>query len=148
MKKFLFAFALLGLTSFAVQAQTCCSKAGKNASNAKSEASCHESDAASTAASLDDSIEKRVDGTTGKVTFVRRSVDANSGQATYIPVEYNTETKRFVNQSPETKAECVKEGKTSACCANGSSGQGGTCCTKESSSKTSATSVKLIKSQN
>lgn len=143
MKRFLLAFALLGFVSFAAQAQTCCAKAGKTASGVKSEASCSSSTSeAFKAASLDDSIEQRVDNTTGKVSFVRREVDASTGHASYVPVEYSTETKRFVNQAPEMKADCHKEGKTAACCANGT----GACCTKESSSKTSSTSVKLIKS--
>ena len=160
MKKFLLLFALVGFASFAVQAQTCCSKSAKGAT---SEASCSSS-AAAKAASLDDSIEKRVDNNTGKVTYVRRSVDASTGQATYIPVEYSAETKQFVNESPVKKADCSKEekagchgegkasttsadSKTPACCANGTATSGSACCTKESSSKTSSTSVKLIKSQ-
>lgn len=145
MKRFLLAFALLGFVSFAAQGQSCCAKAGKTA-GVKSDISCSSSSSNSEAfkaASLDDSIEQRVDNTTGKVSFVRREVDASTGQATYVPVEFSSETKRFVNQAPEMKADCHKEGKTTAaCCANGT----GACCTKESSSKTSSTSVKLIKS--
>jgi len=148
MKKFLFVFVLLGFTSFALQAQSCGSKEAKTTSSAKMDACCS-STAAATAASLDDSIEKRVDKKTGNVSYVRRTVEASTGKATFVPVEYNAETKQFVNQSPDKKAECSKEekaachgagkasttsadGKKPACCENSTA----SCC-KDSGSKSS-----------
>ena len=142
MKRILLAFALIGFASFAVQAQSCCSKAAKGTS-AKTETSCSES-AAVKAASLDESIEQRVDANTGKVSFVRRSVTA-TGDASYTPVEYCSESKSFKEVSAE-KASChegAKAGTTSAdgakpaCCAEG----------KASKTKTSSTSVKLNKTK-
>ncbi len=136
MKRILFVFALVSFAAFAAQAQSCCSKGtAKSASADKSEAAC--SDDAIKAASMDDSIEQRTDANTGKVTFVRRTVDASTGEANYAPVEYCTETKKFINQSPE-KASCHGDSKASA-------GKAG-CCSKEGSAKTSSTSVKLSKS--
>ncbi|MCB9284954.1 MAG: hypothetical protein H6563_12830 [Lewinellaceae bacterium] len=146
MKRILFVFALIGFASFAVQAQTCCSKAAKGTS-AKTETSCSES-AAVKAASLDDSIEQRVDANTGKVSFVRRSVDASTGEATYIPVEYCNESKSFKTAAAE-KASCDKEGAKAGCCAEGKAGSaGGACCAKDSKAKSSSTSIKLNKTNN
>ena len=166
MKRFLLAFALIAFASFAVQAQTCCKSA--KGTKAKSEASCSQS-AAVKAASLDDAIEKRVDENSGKVSFVRRTVDAATGEAAFTPVEYCTESKRFINQAPEKtschgaakasttsadakKASCTgaANAKNASCCADGkkvSSKDGAACCTKDSKAKTSTTSVKLIKSR-
>lgn len=146
MKKFLFVFALLGFTSFALQAQNCGSKEAKSASNSKMDACCSSS-AAAKAASLDDSIEKRVDEKTGQVSYVRRTVEASTGKAVFVPVEYNAEAKQFVNQSPDKKTECSKkekaachgtgkasttsiDGKNPACCENGNT----SCCKNGSKS--------------
>lgn len=150
MKRFLIAFALLGFVTFSAQAQSCCSK-GKSASADKSEASCSTTEATK-AASLDDSIEQRTDANTGKVSFVRRSVNAATGEASFEAVEYCSESKRFINKSPE-KADCHADGKASAtsgkskskkdCCEGGDKGGAG--CAKDSKSKASSTSVKLSK---
>lgn len=136
MKRILLAFTLVAFAAFAAQAQSCCSKGGaKSASAEKSEGAC--SSDVLKAASLDDSIEQRIDAQTGKVSFVRRTVDASTGEASYVPVEYCGETKKFINQS--------SKGKSAACCSDPNGGHAG-CCSKEGSSKTSSTSVKLTKS--
>lgn len=134
MKRILFVFALVSFAAFAAQAQSCCSKGAKSASADKSEAAC--TNDAAKAASMDDSIEQRTDANTGKVSFVRRTVDASTGEASYVPVEYCTETKKFINQSSE---------KSAACCTDSKGSKAG-CCSKEGSAKSSSTSVKLSKS--
>jgi hypothetical protein len=138
MKKLFFVLALVGFASFAAQAQSCCAKGAKGASASadKTEASCSTS-AADKAASLDDSIEKRVDEASGKVSFVRRTVNAASGESTYAPVEYCSESNAFVSKSGDKKA----------CCADGKKSEGGACCSKESKSKASKTSAALIKAE-
>ena len=159
MKKILLVFALIGFAAFAAEAQSCCSK-GKSASADKTEASCTSS-AAAKAAAIDENIEERVDAQTGKATYVRRTVDAASGEASYTPVEYCSESKRFINQAPqkEAKASChdgEKAGKTSSAAGCCSSKEGAakktsssaSCCSKEKASKASSTSVKLTKSEN
>jgi hypothetical protein len=135
MKRILFVFALVSFAAFAAQAQSCCSKGtAKSASAGKSEAAC--TNDAIKAASMDDSIEQRTDANTGKVTFVRRTVDASTGEANYAPVEYCTETKKFINKSSE---------KSAACCTDSKGSKAG-CCSKPGSAKASSTSVKLSKS--
>jgi hypothetical protein len=160
MKKILLAFALISFAAFTAEAQTCCSK-GKSASADKTEASCTSS-AAAKAAAIDENIEERVDAQTGKATYVRRTVDAATGEAAYTPVEYCSDSKRFINQSPqkEGKASChdgEKAGKTSSaegCCsskegaAKKTSSSSASCCSKDKASKASSTSVKLTKSEN
>jgi hypothetical protein len=139
MKKLFFVLALVGFASFAAQAQSCCSKGAKGASASadKTEASCSTS-AADKAASLDDSIEKRVDEASGKVSFVRRTVNAASGESTYAPVEYCSESNAFVSKSGDKKA----------CCTDGKKSKGdAACCSKESKSKASKTSAALIKAE-
>ncbi|MBK7410297.1 MAG: hypothetical protein IPL49_07625 [Saprospirales bacterium] len=156
MKRILLVFALIGFASFAVQAQSCCDKGAKGTSSAaKSEASCSQS-AAVKAASLDDSIEQRVDENSGKVSFVRRTVNASTGEASFIPVEYCSESKAFKTVDSE-KASCHGDAKASttsatgakaACCADGKGKEGAACCAKDSKAKTSSTSVKLNKTNN
>lgn len=158
MKRILLVFALIGFASFAVQGQSCCDKGAKKTSSVKSEASCSQS-AAAKAASLDDAIEQRVDENSGKVSFVRRSVDASTGEASFIPVEYCSESKAFKTVEAE-KASCHGDAKASAtsatgakaaCCADGkgktAGKEGAACCAKDSKAKTSSTSVKLNKSK-
>ena len=138
MKKLFMLFAVIGLFSAtSVNAQTCCSKS-KTAS-----AAC--TAAAATAASLDTDIEKRMSEETGAVFYVRKVVNSDSG-TTYTNVEYNSDTKKFVNVSPTgttaAKASCCSKGKGSTATATSgkatatsgkataTSGKAASCCSK------------------
>lgn len=92
-------FALF--TSANVQAQHCpYSKTGETKA-------CPHSTTAAKAASLDASVEKRVDKKTGQTVFVRKEVSPVSGRVNYTPVEYCSKSGKFVNVSPREK-QCVK----------------------------------------
>jgi hypothetical protein len=122
MKKLFMLFAFIGLVSAtSVSAQTCCSKS-KTAS-----ASC--SAAAATAASLETDIEKRMVEATGEVFYVRKVVNSDSG-TTYVNVEYNSDTKKFVNVSPSHDSDTAAK---PASCSKGSaaSGKSASCCSKD-----------------
>jgi len=155
MKKLFMLFAIMSLVAVAsVDAQTC----------SKSKASCSKSKAECTAAaakmaSLDADIEKRICEDSGKVSFVRKSVCETSGKTKYTNVEYNADTKKFVNISPThtsgkaAKACCSKD-EAKACCAGKakatsaktvsakkscSKGEKAACCTKGKAKSASAT---------
>ena len=97
MKKLFMLFAVLSFVGLStVNAQTCT----KSASASKS---CCAATVAK-AASMDDSIEKRVCETSGKVSYVRKEVCSTSGKTSYTNVEYNADTKKFVNVSPTHNA--------------------------------------------
>ena len=78
MKKLFMLVALLGLVNL-VQAQ--CTKSAKTASATTKKSACcaKTAAAAAKAASLDESIEKRVCEKSGKVSFVKKSVCEKSG---------------------------------------------------------------------
>ncbi len=112
MKKLFMLFAIMSLVAVAsVDAQTC----------SKSKASCSKTSAECTAAaakmaSLDADIEKRVCEDSGKISFVRKGVCAVSGKTEYTNVEFDADTKKFVNVSPtHTSGKAVKAG--ASCCA-------------------------------
>ncbi len=145
MKKLFMLFAFMGLVSVASVSAQSCSK-----SKANSSTTC--TVAATKAASLDASIEKRVCEKSGKVSFVRKNVCSTSGKTTYTNVEYNTETKKFVNVSP-THTSGKAAGKASTSCSAKAKATSGktSCCTKGAKGasavkKTSA--AKAIKTSN
>ncbi len=130
MKKSLLLFALLSFVGLQLQAQKC---SGAKATTEK--AACTKSAAAAEkAASLDDTIEKRVDEKTGKATFVKRIVDAE-GKTSYEEVKFCTKAGKFIS-AEKAKASCSagkatkvsKDGKTKACCADGAKTKA--CCAK------------------
>ncbi len=111
MKKLFFLFAFLGLVSFAANAQSC-----KYAKKAKGEKStCVKSQkAAASAALIDDAIESRTCAKSGKVSYVRKVVNNETGAVSYQDVEYCTKSKKFINASPAgMKATCTKSAKAS-----------------------------------
>lgn len=141
MKKLFMLFAFVGLFSVAsVEAQSC----------SKSKAEC--TAAAAQAASLDASIEKRTCEKSGKVSFVRKSVCETSGKTSYTNVEYNADTKKFVNVSPTHTSGKAAQSSCSAK-AKATSGKSGCCAKgKATSKKTTAvkktTAAKAIKTSN
>lgn len=137
MKKITLFFALmLGLGLVSLNAQTCqksassCSKKGASVSADGSQ------DAAAKLASLDASIEARECCKGGGVSYVRKDVDAQTGQAVFTSVEYNAEMGKFVNA--ETKSD-----KKAGCCA----GKDGKSCSgkKATSADAGADAPQLVK---
>ncbi len=131
MKKLFMLFALVSLVGTAsVTAQTC----------SKSKAECTAAATKVAASSAD--IEKRICEKSGKVSFVRKGVCAVSGKTSYTNVEYNADTKKFVNISPShTSGKAAKKaccaGKEKAACSTGkakatsaSASKKGACCSK------------------
>lgn len=113
MKKLLF-FILLASAAWTVQAQT----AKHHCTGAASSASVEVSDEAiAQAASLDETIERRVCETSGKVSYYRKDVCQKSGKVSYEPVNYDASTNQFVNASPSE----VGSAKKSCCASKGSS---------------------------
>ena len=92
MKKLLF-LVLFATAALAVQAQT----TKHNCTGAASSASVDVSDEAiAQAASLDETIERRVCETSGKVSYYRKDVCQKSGKVSYEPVNYDAATNQFV----------------------------------------------------
>lgn len=109
MKKLLF-LILLASAAWTVQAQT----AKHHCSGAASSASVEVSDEAiAQAASLDESIERRVCETSGKVSYYRKDVCQKSGKVSYEPVNFDAATNQFVNASPSEVGSAKK-----SCCAS------------------------------
>jgi hypothetical protein len=101
MKKLFMLVAFLGLVNF-VQAQ--CTKTAST-TGTKSACCAKTADAAAKAASMDESIEKRVCEKSGAVSYVKKEVCAVSGNVSFTNVEYCTKSEKFVNVSPsEAKA--------------------------------------------
>lgn len=139
MKKLFFLAICLISINF-VQAQ--CSHAQKAA--AKScVGSASISEAALKAAAADPSIEKKECKESGKVCFVRKTVD-EAGVASTTEVRFDESTSTFVNQMPELEAasagkaeggakakSCCKGGAAKACCKGGAKS-----CSKGSASAT------------
>lgn len=114
-------FLAFGLTT--VQAQSN-AKSSKSCCSAKAAAACAEkaaasgtADAAAKVASLDASIESRTCPHSGVVSYVRKVSNPDTGDVTYEPVEYNSESGKFVNVSPSAKKGCCSKGEASGCCA-------------------------------
>jgi len=130
MKKSLLLFALLSFVGLQLQAQKC-----SGAKAAADKTACTKSAAAAEkAASLDDTIEKRVDEKTGQATFVKRVVDAE-GKTSYEKVKFCTEAGKFIS-TDKTKSSCSagkatkvsNDGKAKACCVKGAKTKA--CCAK------------------
>jgi hypothetical protein len=171
MKKVFFLFAFFGLLAFSANAQSHKGCAGK-ATTSSEKAACY-STAATKAASLDQSVEQRVDAKTGEVTFVRKSVCSTSGKVSYAQVEYCNKSNKFVNVSPAAQSVAAKPhcsakssatavsatGEKAGCCASKAktTAAAGCCsgkadkasCAEKASkaSKTSETKVKLVKQE-
>ena len=97
MKKLFMLVAFLGLVNFAAEAQ--CTKSAKTA-GAKTACCAKTAAAAVKAASLDESIEKKVCEKSGSVSYVKKSVCEKSGTVSYSNVEYCSKSQKFVNVSP------------------------------------------------
>ncbi len=113
MKKVLFLFLLVS-GALTVQAQsTKHNCAGHAATSVTSEVS---DEAVAQAASLDESIERRVCETSGKVSYYRKDVCQKSGKVSYEAVAYDAATSQFVNASP---SEMSEKGAKSCCASKG-----------------------------
>lgn len=167
MKGIMLTLAFLGVFALtSVQAQSCAKT--QSTANASCCAKSSVDGAAAQAASLDNTIERRVNAETGEVTYVRKAACESSGKTTYTQVEYCTKSAKFINVSPQKqnctkdKASCTEDtakgasatkvsnnstscctaAEKAACCPNGSKTTG-------ASAKTSSNaSVKLVKNQN
>jgi hypothetical protein len=150
MKKVFFLFAFFGLLAFTANAQTHKGCAGK-ATTSSEKATCY-STAATKAASLDQTVEQRLDAKTGQVTFVRKSVCATSGKVSYAQVEFCNKSKKFVNVSPAAaktvaaeKPQCSAKASATAVsatgekasCASKASDKAGCCASKAKATSTS-----------
>ncbi|HMQ46676.1 MAG TPA: hypothetical protein PKA00_04000 [Saprospiraceae bacterium] len=163
MKGIMLTLAFLGVFALtSVQAQSC-SKTQSTA-NASCCAKSSADGAAAQAASLDNTIQRRVNAETGEVTYVRKTVCETSGKTSYDQVEYCTKSAKFINVSPQ-KQNCTKpctEGTAKGASATKVSNKSTSCCTEAekaaccpngsktgASAKTSSNaSVKLVKNQN
>ena len=105
---------------FAAQAQKSCT-AKKTAGTSCCMATAK---AAATAASLDNDIESRTCAKSGKVSYVKKVVNAETGAVNFEEVKWCTTSKKFINASPSKKA-CTKGAKA---------------CTKAKATSTSAKS--------
>lgn len=94
MKKIVLLFALLGVVSLTVNAQSC--PYSKNA--AKTAVSAVSVD---DAAAADVNIQKRVCQKSGTVSYMRKDVCQKSGKVSFAEVEYCTKSGKFVNVSPK-----------------------------------------------
>ncbi|MCF8236818.1 MAG: hypothetical protein K9I85_01570 [Saprospiraceae bacterium] len=111
MKKVLI-LSLLVAGALTVQAQT--AKHNCNGAASTSLTSEVSDEAVAQAASLDESIERRVCETSGKVSYYRKDVCQKSGKVSYSPVSYDATNSQFVNASPSDLN--AKGGKS--CCAS------------------------------
>lgn len=128
MKKVFFLFACLSVFAFNAQAQKACSK--KSAACCASKAKMAQGAAASVddaviakAASLDESIERKVCDMSGKVSYHMNYVCSDTGKMTSKPVMYDAGSARFVNVSPTDMSGTAAK---KACCA----GKSGKACAK------------------
>ncbi len=111
--------------------------ASVSAQCSKSKTACTKSKAAcattvAKAASMDANIEKRICEKSGDVSFVRKSTCSVSGETKYTNVQYDSDSKKFVNVSPtHTSGKAAKKA-----CAPGD--KKGSCTGKAKATKTSA----------
>ena len=117
MKKLTLMFSLVlafGLAN--VQAQSSskadCSKECAKACTSASTASKADMKAAAKLAKKDDTIEKKVCEDSGTVSYVRM-VKNDDGEASAVPVRYDSAKGQFVGMSAEGKAKCST---SSSCC--------------------------------
>ncbi len=135
MKKTLLFFALSFLFGLSVAYSQSCQGAA-----AASKSCCASKSAAAKAAAADPSIEKRIDDD-GTVSYVRKETDAQ-GNARFVSVRFDEETKAFVNVAPPASAAPVDLNKK-ACsaeevkaCAGKASGKA--CCAGKAEAKACA----------
>ncbi|NNE28401.1 MAG: hypothetical protein HKN16_02115 [Saprospiraceae bacterium] len=161
MKKVLLMFACLGVFAFGAQAQ--------KASCTKSKASCVKSakvtgtasidDAVvAKAASLDETVERRVCEKSGSVSYFQNSTCPVSGKVTAKEVSYNTATGKFVNVSPEAMSKSEKKacsakgaakkvsGKSAKACCSGAEAKA--CCAKGAKASKASCSKSAKKAAN
>lgn len=123
MKKLLF-LAFMAVGTLTVQAQT------ETASSATSISD----DAAAKAASLDQSIDRRVCETSGKVSYYKKEVCEKSGKVSFEQVQYDATAGQFVNVAPSQVAE-------KAACGSKSSASGKSCCSSKGASAAAASTT-------
>lgn len=128
MKKLFFVFALLGMFTYAANAQKCCDKKGGKSCSSKTASATSDSDTKAMASLLssDASIEKRTDAA-GKDYFVKKEVNEKSGKVTYCNVEYCSKAGKFVCSAPDGSAEAKACTASKSTCKKGDKG----CCSKK-----------------
>lgn len=148
MKKLVLLFALLGVISLNVNAQSC-----PYANKANSEKVAANLVSADEAAAVDANIQKRVCQKSGTVSYVRKNVCSTSGKVSYADVEYCTKSGKFVNVSPKDadgmgmSAQTVATGSGNGatvkkgCCASGAKASCSKSAAKGAGASASATTV-------
>ena len=131
MKQLTVLFALLlgiGITS--IQAQNCqktsssCCKKSASVASAGDTQKAGSMEAAAKLASLDDAIETRTCEKSGSVSYVRKVVQAETGDVTFADVTYDADLGQFVNVSPTMAKGCGTKTAGSSCCAGKKSAVG------------------------
>jgi hypothetical protein len=134
MKQVLLLF-VLAFVSVQVNAQkACCAKDAKKATTEAQTSVKSVMLEADLIASNDNSIEKRVDEETGDVSFVKKVMDENTGEAIYHPVVYNHKTKAFVNDNPAIYNNNGQTTAKKACCTAAEKDGKACCSSKEKTS--------------
>lgn len=157
MKKLFLLFAFFGAVSFAANAQCSHAKSASAASTSVDAPGHCTASAAAKLASADASIETRTCPQTGKVSYMKKTVSAETGKATFTEVEYCSKSGKFVNVSPSEKAACSKSkaacsgdakatkvsstGGTGAACCAGAKAASASCCDKSKSSGAASTAT-------
>ena len=106
--------------------------------------------AAAKLASNDEGIEAKVCEKSGKVSYFAKQTCAKSGKTSMTPVKYCSDSKKFVNVSPEGEAKSTLTGSgMKACCANAKKAGGKACCSgkKACSGKVKGTKASMQGSQ-
>lgn len=119
MRRFLLLFALMGFVAIGT---TNAQKKECKYSKKSVEASAVDTDAfAAEAALLDEAVERKVCGKSGKVSYYQSSTCAKSGATKVSEVQWCTNSNKFVNMSPsgKDKKSCAKS------CAKGAKGKAG-----------------------
>jgi len=141
MKKVFFLFACLSVFALSAQAQKACAKTctkSKKVTMAQGAAASVDDAVIAKAASLDDSIERKVCDKSGAVSYHMNYKCAETGKMTSKQVTYDASTAKFVNYSPSkaegtAKKACCAAGAKKACCAGGKKA-----CSKTKSAATKA----------
>ncbi|MBK7342935.1 MAG: hypothetical protein IPJ06_07390 [Saprospiraceae bacterium] len=126
MKKLLL-LLLLVPAALTIQAQSAKHNCASHSAAATSVSAEVSDEAIAQAASLDESIERRVCETSGKVSYYRKDVCQKSGKVSYEAVSYDAANGQFVNASPsdmnakDAKSCCASKGAS----ATATSGQDG-----------------------
>ncbi len=149
MKKLLL-LLLLVPAALTIQAQSAKHNCASHSAAATSVSAEVSDEAIAQAASLDESIERRVCETSGKVSYYRKDVCQKSGKVSYEAVSYDAANGQFVNASPsdmnakDAKSCCASKG-ASATATSGQDGKscagsnkGKSCCAGKAAKGTSA----------